>query len=154
MANVNFNIPKATVLAEVRKTTEYVGKKMPSGGALPVGDESAYDTISATESDDTMLERFFVESCGLVTDVIKRFATAIQPQEYSATCKMPSNYDYTMTMSIEDNFISAVVNAILSKWFLMSNKTESDKYASNAAANLVEAKQKVYYRKSPVRVTT
>ena len=152
MANITFTITKASVLNEVRKTTEYVGKKMPSGAALPVGDTSAYETISATTSDDAMLERFFTEGCGLVTDLLKPFATSVFTNVYSATCKMPSNYDATMTNSIESSLNSAVVNAMLSKWFLMSNKSESDKYASNAAANLVEAKQKLYHRKHPTRV--
>lgn len=58
-------INKETVYEEVAKTTEYTGAKM--------DDEHAYETISTTEDDKSILERFWNECKNMVCNSLKRY---------------------------------------------------------------------------------
>ena len=61
---VTLTISKESVYDEVAKTTEYTGAKM--------DDEHAYEVISTTEEDKTMLERFWNECKNMVCNSLKK----------------------------------------------------------------------------------
>lgn len=154
--DVVLNIKKANVYDEVAKLTGYVGAKTIEDTG------KAYDRVFTTDDDRLMLERFWREAVGAITDEIKRFITNVSTQAnsqtvdisevWTANLEMPSNFDNNLIDSINDSLFSYAVNSIVSKWFAITNKEEADMYSGMAVNCGNEAKSKLYYRKKPKRV--
>ena len=154
--DVVLNIKKAYVYDEVAKLTGYVGAKTIEDTG------KAYDRVFTTDVDRLMLERFWREAVGAITDEIKRFITNVSTQAnaqtvdisevWTANLEMPSNFDNNLIDSINDSLFSYAVNSIVSKWFAITNKEEADMYSGMAVNCGNEAKSKLYYRKKPKRV--
>lgn len=154
--DVVLNIKKANVYDEVAKLTGYVGAKTIEDTG------KAYDRVFTTDDDRLMLERFWREAVGAITDEIKRFITNVSTQAnsqtvdisevWTANLEMPSNFDNNLIDSINDSLFSYAVNSIVSKWFAITNKEESEMYSGMATNCGNEAKSKLYYRKKPKRV--
>lgn len=154
--DVVLNIKKAYVYDEVAKLTGYVGAKTIEDTG------KAYDRVFTTDDDRLMLERFWREAVGAITDEIKRFITNVSTQAnaqtvdisevWTANLEMPSNFDNNLIDSINDSLFSYAVNSIVSKWFAITNKEEADMYSGMAVNCGNEAKSKLYYRKKPNRV--
>lgn len=149
-------IKKAAIYDEVAKLTGYVGAKTIEDTG------KAYDRVFTTDDDRLMLERFWREAVGSITDEVKRFITDVSSpgngqsvdisEVWTANLEMPSNFDSNLTDSINDSLLSYSVNAIASKWFAITNKEESEKYAGMAVVVGNEVKSKLYYRKKPQRI--
>lgn len=73
---VTLTICKESVYDEVAKTTEYTGAKM--------DDEHAYEVISTTEEDKTMLERFWNECKNMVCNSLKKVLVSENETEEGA----------------------------------------------------------------------
>lgn len=154
--DVVLNIKKANVYDEVAKLTGYVGAKT----IEDIG--KAYNRVFTTDDDRLMLERFWREAVGAITDEIKRFITNVSTQAnsqtvdisevWTANLEMPSNFDDNLIDSINDSLFSYAVNSIVSKWFSITNKDEAEMYSGMAVNCGNEAKSKLYYRKKPKRV--
>ena len=154
--DVTLSIKKASVYDEVSKLTGYVGAKtMDDTG-------KAYDRVFTTDDDRLMLERFWREAVGAITDEVKRFIITVSNQAnsqyvdisevWTANLKMPSNFDINLVDTINDSLFSYIVNSIASKWFAITNKEEAKMYSEMATACGNEAKSKLYYRKNPKRI--
>ena len=123
--DVVLNIKKAYVYDEVAKLTGYVGAKTIEDTG------KAYDRVFTTDDDRLMLERFWREAVGAITDEIKRFITNVSTQAnaqtvdisevWTANLEMPSNFDNNLIDSINDSLFSYAVNSIVSKWFAINN---------------------------------
>ena len=83
---VTLTIDKETVYNEVAKTTEYTGAKM--------DDEHAYETISTTEEDKDMLDRFWDECKNMVCNSLKKVLSS----------EAESNGRYTLTLELSSAF--------------------------------------------------
>ena len=155
MQQVTFTVRKANVYDEVAKTSSYTGSKM-------VGDASAYDRIFTTDADQLMLERFWTEACNAVADLFKPFLVSISDiteshcpdltKNFEAVLDLSGSYDTALNNSVESSLFSFFTNLIVSKWYEFSNKQESEKYGTTAAAMLEDVRSKIYYRKKPRRV--
>lgn len=154
MKQVTITIKKKDVMDEVAKATSYTGAKA-------VGDPKAYDRIFTTDEDRQALERFWCESCGVVTQQLKGFLLGVsggQPTsnatlvaDYVANLEMSEAYDDNLTESITMSLSSYCVNSITAKWYMYTNKGESEAYMAVAQASLEDAAQKLWYRKRPQR---
>ncbi len=154
--NIILTIKKAAIYDEVAKLTGYVGAKTIEDTG------KAYDRVFTTDDDRFMLERFWREAVGSITDEVKRFIVSVSTpansqlvditEVWTATLDMPSNFDSNLTESINDSLLSYSVNSIASKWFAITNKEESDKYNGMALLAGNEVKSKLYYRKKPQRI--
>lgn len=154
--DIVLNIKKANVYDEVAKLTGYVGAKTIEDTG------KAHDRVFTTDDDRLMLERFWREAVGAITDEIKRFITNVSTQAnaqtvdisevWTANLEMPSNFDDNLIDSINDSLFSYAVNSIVSKWFAITNKEEANMYSGMAVNCGNEAKSKLYYRKKPKRV--
>lgn len=154
--DIVLSIKKANVYDEVAKFTGYVGAK----NIEDTG--KAYDRVFTTDDDRLMLERFWKEAVGAVTDEVKRFIVTVSNQAnsqivdisevWTVTLDMPSNFDSNLVDSINDSLFSYAVNSIVSKWFAITNKEEADLYSGMATNCGNEAKSKLYYRKKPKRI--
>ena len=69
--DVVLSIKKANVYDEVAKLTGYVGAK----NIEDTG--KAYDRVFTTDDDRLMLERFWREAVGAITDEVKRFIITV-----------------------------------------------------------------------------
>lgn len=148
MADFTLTIKKSDIYEEVAKTTAYIGKK------TTVEDgKSAFDQIFVTEADLTMIERFFNESLDSLRNVLKRFVSGGSGADgtISWNLDMPSRFDDNLLSSINSSANSFMVNSIIGKWCEITANDKVKEYADNAAALLLDIKEKAFYKKKPTR---
>lgn len=149
MKTVVIDITKQDVYEEVAKTTAYTGAKKE-------GDDGAYDRIFTKDSDMEMLERFWSEACSAATEQLKRFVTEVSGESagstaYRLTLELSGSFDDSLTAGMKASLTSYLVSMIVSKWSRITNRTESESYATDAAGAMDDVMRKVYYRKKPTR---
>lgn len=152
---ITLQVNKANVYDEVAKTTSYVGVKMKD-------DETAYDRIFTTDDDRMMLERFWVEACNAATEEFKPFIISVSEQpeshgvelerNYQVELELSGSFDTRLQGSIETSLFSFFVASIVAKWCKFANKAETESYAKDATAAMLDVHSKIYYRKKPQRI--
>ncbi len=144
---ITLKINKETVYDEVAKTTEYTGAKM--------DDEHAYETISTTEEDKTMLERFWNECKNMVCNSLKKvLVSEVEADgEYSLTLGLSTAFDESLTESMQRSLFSFFVMNITAKWYTFANKSEATGYATEAATYIEDIMRKAFHKKKPTRPT-
>lgn len=146
MKTVRFQIGRASVYEEVKKTSSY-------SGAKTQGDDTAYERIFVKDADEEMLGRFFDEACNALTDLVKPFISAQgSGTDYDVTLSMPSTFDEQLQPSMQRSMFSFVVLNIIASWydFVKDEKTEAT--AKDALGILNDIRGKLYYRKPVKRV--
>lgn len=156
MQTITLTISKSLVWHEIAKATSYTGAKMVTGD-----DPGAYDRIFTTDEDREMLERYWVEACSLATQTLKEWTNEISAQpihhgvdvesDYVVKLKVADQYPTELTDSVKSDVMSFIVGAILSKWYRLTNKAESEAYASESASHLLNATAKLFQRRRPAR---
>lgn len=148
MANFTLTITKSDIYEEVAKTTAYIGAK----NKLEDG-KSAFDQVFVTDADLTMIERFFNESLDALRNVLKRFISGGSGVDGTITwqLEMPSRFDDNLLESIKSSANSFLVNSIIGKWFEITANDKVKEYADNAAALLLDIKDKAFFKKKPTR---
>ena len=149
MADLIISIKKSDVYEEVAKTTAYIGAK----NKLEDG-KSAFDQVFVTDADLTMIERFFNESLDALRNVLKRFISGGSGVDGTITwqLEMPSRFDDNLLSSINSSANSFLVNSIIGKWCEIIANDKVKEYADNdAAALLLDIKDKAFYKKKPTR---
>lgn len=149
MADYTLTIKKNDIYEEVAKTTAYIGNK-----ATVEDGKSAFDQIFVTEADLSMIERFFNESLDALRNVLKRFISGGSGADGTINWEldMPSRFDGNLLDSINSSANSFLVNSIIWKWCEIAANDKSKEYADNAAALLLEIKDKVFFKKKPIRI--
>lgn len=148
MADFTLTIKKSDIYEEVAKTTAYIGKK------TTVEDgKSAFDQIFVTEADLAMIVRFFNESLDALRNVLKRFISGGLGVDGTITWNldMPSRFDENLLSSINSSANSFMVNSIIGKWCEITANDKVKEYADNAAALLLDIKEKAFFKKKPTR---
>lgn len=149
MADTVLTIKKNDIYEEVAKTTAYIGKK------TTVEDgKSAFDQIFVTEADLAMIDRFFGESLDALRNVLKRFISGGSGADgtISWNLDMPSRFDDNLLSSINSSANSFIVNSIIRKWCEITANDKVKEYADNAAALLLDIKEKAFYKNKPTRI--
>ena len=148
MADLVITIKRSDVYDEVAKTTAYIGAK----NKLEDG-KSAFDQVFVTDADLTMIERFFNESLDALRNVLKRFISDVSGVDGTITWKleMPSRFDDNLLSSINSSVNSFLVNSIIGKWCEITANDKVKEYADNAAALLLDIKEKAFFKKKPTR---
>ena len=148
MADSTLTIKKSDVYEEVAKTTAYIGAK----NKLEDG-KSAFDQVFVTDADLTMIERFFNESLDALRNVLKRFISGGSGADGTITwqLEMPSRFDNNLLESINSSANSFLVNSIIGKWWEITANDKVKEYADNAAALLLDIKEKAFFKKKPTR---
>ena len=149
MADSTLTIKKSDVYEEVAKTTAYIGAK----NKLEDG-KSAFDQVFVTDADLTMIERFFNESLDALRNVLKRFISGGSGVDGTITwqLEMPSRFDDNLLESIKSSAKSFLVNSIIGKWCEITANDKVKEYADNAAALLLDIKEKAFFKKKPTRI--
>jgi hypothetical protein len=148
MANFTLTITKSDIYEEVAKTTAYIGAK----NKLEDG-KSAFDQVFVTDADLTMIDRFFNESLDSLRNVLKRFVSGVSVADVTITwqLEMPSIFDDNLLESIKSSANSFLVNSIIGKWCEITANDKVKEYADNAAALLLDIKDKAFFKKKPTR---
>lgn len=148
MANFTLTITKSDIYEEVEKTTAYIGAK----NKLEDG-KSAFDQVFVTDADLTMIDRFFNESLDSLINVLKRFISGVSVADVTITwqLEMPSRFDDNLLESIKSSANSFLVNSIIGKWCEITANDKVKEYADNAAALLLDIKDKAFFKKKPTR---
>lgn len=148
MANFTLTITKSDIYEEVAKTTAYIG-----GKNLDKNGKSLYDQVFVTDADLTMIERFFNESLDALINVLKRFISGGSGANGTITwqLEMPSRFDDNLLSSINSSANSFLVNSIIGKWCEITANDKVKEYADNAAALLLDIKDKAFFKKKPTR---
>lgn len=148
MANFTLTITKSDIYEEVAKTTAYIGAK----NKLEDG-KSAFDQVFVTDADLTMIDRFFNESLDSLRNVLKRFISGVSVADVTITwqLEMPSRFDDNLLESIKSSANSFLVNSIIGKWCKITANDKVKEYADNAAALLLDIKDKAFFKKKPTR---
>lgn len=148
MQNVTITIKKTVVLEEVAKTTAYMGAK----SKLKDG-TSAYDQVFVTDKDRDMVERFWMEAVGIMTDTTRRFITSVDnTSNYVLNLAMSERYDTNLNDSIHTSMFSFFVSYIISKWCEIVSKDDAKEYSDMAVAMLASVKDKIFYKTKPKRI--
>lgn len=148
MANFTLTITKSDIYEEVAKTTSYIGAK----NKLEDG-KSAFDQVFVTDADLTMIDRFFNESLDSLRNVLKRFVSGVSVADATITwqLEMHSRFDDNLLESIKSSANSFLVNSIIGKWCEITANDKVKEYADNAAALLLDIKDKAFFKKKPTR---
>ena len=148
MADLVITIKRSDVYEEVAKTTAYIGAK----NKLEDG-KSEFDQVFVTDADLTMIERFFNESMDALRNVLKRFISDVSVVDGIITwqLEMPSRFDDNLLSSINSSVNSFLVNSIIGKWCEITANDKVKEYADNAAALLLDIKEKAFFKKKPTR---
>ena len=148
MANLTLTIEKSDIYEEVAKTTAYIGAK----NKLEDG-KSAFDQVFVTDADLTMIERFFNESLDALRNVLKRFISVGSVVDGTITWQLEvsSRFDDNLLESIKSSAKSFLVNSIIGKWCEITANDKVKEYADNAAALLLDIKEKAFFKKKPTR---
>ena len=148
MADSIITIKRSDVYEEVAKTTAYIGAK----NKLEDG-KSAFDQVFVTDADLTMIERFYNESVGALRNALKRFIAWESVEDGSTrwTLEMPGRFDDNLLSSINSSANSFLVNSIIGKWCEITANDKVKEYADNAAALLLDIKDKAFFKKKPTR---
>lgn len=142
------NVNKEDVYSEVAQTTAYTGAKM--------DDEHAYENISTTDEDKSMLERFWSESKNMICNSLKKMLLSEEETEegkYSLKLGLSTAFDESLTESMERSLFSFFVMNITSKWYTFANKSEATGYAAEAATYIEDIMRKAFFKKKPTRPT-
>ena len=148
MADLVITIKRSDVYEEVAKTTAYIGAK----NKLEDG-KSAFDQVFVTDADLTMIERFFNESLDALRNVLKRFISDVSGVDGTITwqLEMPIRFDDNLLSSINSSVNSFLVNSIIGKWCEITANDKVKEYSDNAAALLLDIKEKAFFKKKPTR---
>lgn len=113
---LTINILKADVMAEVDKTSAYIGVKTitQDGGNL-------YYNISTIKEDAEMLERYWREACSDVAAVAKEFVKSAETTDtdWILTMEMPAKYNTGFNEVLKYRVYSYITRAVLIKWLLL-----------------------------------
>ena len=130
MKDITLEVVKIDVYHEVQKVTAYVGQRMP-------GDADAYERINSTDADMELFEAYWTEACSQTLDLVKEFVVSASGNgrdpslptslevNLNVSLSVPSNYDETLTDSLQTSLTNYFINYILSRWFAITNKQES-----------------------------
>lgn len=142
---MKIEIKKAYIYDEVSKLCAYIGAK---GGE--------YEKVSLTGDDTFLFDEWWSDACGDILSVMKRWITGFSP--------LAGHHDYT-TCAVFRAEIAAphlggiagerimtaargyMINRIAARWLAVTSDGNSGKYAADAAKNLADLNNIIYYRK-------
>ncbi len=130
MKIIKLTVNKSYVFDEVSMTSGYVGAKLLEGG-----DDSAYNRIFVTDADKLLIERFWAEACVMVTNILKPYLVSVVnlpiehgvalDNNYVVELKVSDKFNDSLQSSLEASLFSLFIKVILSKWYDISNKSDS-----------------------------
>lgn len=161
MKEIEINITKEEVWAEVQTATDYTGAKAQE---LQPEAKGVRDRVLMTDAAQTDLERIWKEACMGTDDGLKEFIRdtkestdpSDQPRPengegYRRKLEVSEHYNKELTESVKLAIKGHLVAWILSEWFGFSSKEEAADWGQAAAAKMQTAMRLLWNRKRPQR---
>jgi hypothetical protein len=132
MIGALFNIEKSSVFDEVNKQTSYTGAK--AGATL-------YDKVRLKTDDETMLERWWCDACGLITTLSVPFVTSISnltldvTSNFTITLTLPPSWNKNQAQVLHATANEIVCDYLLQQWFLLLGLDDQAKVAAEKQAS-------------------
>lgn len=144
----NLTIDKSALYLSVMEATEYVSMKME--GEEP---SAAYARIAVTDHDKSLLDRYFIDSLATVVEKLRAQSPRYTDSatELQLSLSLPRSFEESLWPSIREDFASFMVNSMLAKWFMVTNRKESEGYEAVATTKLTHMHRMVCQRKRPAR---
>lgn len=129
------------------KASYSASKSIPSMG------NGAYDQIQIADADSILVDKYWNEACAAGSAVIDDYAdyTHTDVTEYSATLRMPMNYDTRKGGVISEKFSEYIINAVLARWFNDTARDKAEYYEQKASNLLVSIESLLASRLRPMR---
>lgn len=147
--SLNINIDRREVFGEVEKKTSYMGSRGPEGGR-------SYDSVRATSSDESVLERFFQECVSDLVSAFRRYLVSSgdisgNTSHYQFVLSLPSSFDTTQSEGLRADVRNYFVLLISGRWLSLTGNG-GDSLLEDASATMRSLLGKLFYRKRPVRM--
>lgn len=154
----NIQVSKARVMDEVAKATAYIGQK-----AVSQQDPDAYERIATTDANREELDRYWMEACTAASLLLDHWLTDQTSQvlshhpeigtahDYNVTLGMPTNWNFAYLPSVKEALMSYLVNSIVAKWLLKTQKQDAAAYAALVEDAARQIAQLMLVRKRPPR---
>lgn len=136
--DINIEIDKNAVMAEVYKITGYTGAKS--------GD---IDKISSSEDELNILNSYYNDSMSAMADIISRDGYLLN--EHSFCLTLPSNWKKKIKGVLEKSMKQYSVNYICMQWFNLSKKDEVKYYGEICEELALSIKKYLLERERPSR---
>lgn len=148
--NITLTVKRSEVFNEVAQTTSYTGAKMDD-------DANAYERITTVDEDQTELKRFWDESRAEVARAFIRMLVSEGMEQngdtYDLALNLSVNFDEALLPGMQLGLFSYFVQSITAKWYVFTNKKESEGYAAVGKEILDDVKRKALYKRQPTRPT-
>lgn len=144
--DIELNVNKCDVMAEVSQRTNYSGAKMD-------GDEKAYDRISTVDEDEAELNRFWDECRAEVAQAFIRLlkSEGMNGDHYKVVLNVSASFDNALLPGMELGLFGYFVQGIVSRWYMYTNKSDVEMNSAKGAAILEEVREKAFYKRLPTR---
>lgn len=136
--DINIEIDKKAVMAEVYKITGYTGAKS--------GD---MDKISSSEDELNILNSYYDDSMSAMADIISRVGYLLN--EHSFCLSLPSNWKEKVKSALEKSMKQYSINYICMQWFNLSKKDEVKYYGDICDELALSIKKYLLERERPSR---
>ena len=146
MKNIIISIAKPSILENVSLNTSYVGAKSRN-------DSLEFDKVATISEDDTLLTRFWVEMCGVVTDRLKEFIVSStgDSEKLSITLELSNAYDESLSPSVKDDVFSAIAAGVTARWLQYTLPERASEWHQSATSLLERSFSKLCQRRKPSR---
>lgn len=124
-----------------------------AGKSIPTMGNAAYDQIQIADADSILVDKYWNEACAAGSAVIDDYAdyTNTDVTEYSATLRMPMNYDTRKESVIAEKFSEYIINAVLARWFNDTVQEKAEYYEGKSADILASIESLLASRLRPMR---
>lgn len=150
MQKVEITINKSDVYEEVAKTSAYIG-----GKSIDANGNNLYDQVFVTSEDKEMLERFWNGAIASLTYVLDSVLIQAIEDEDEGNLTMILGMTNNFKMALKDALLSTSVeymeNKIIGEWCAITDKTETEQYAGQASALLLQVSNIIHKRCRPIR---
>lgn len=145
MKEVKIEIRREDVMKEVSLHSAYSGAKD--------GDGSFFSRIATVNEDETVLTRFWNDTCGEVISTLKEFIkeTEVNDDIFCVDMELSGSYDDSMTTSAERDLFSSISSGVASRWFRITMPERAAEWETRSLELLERAYRKLCSRKKPKR---
>lgn len=144
---VEIIIAKSTIYNEVNKHTSYAGAKV---------DMTLYDKVRVKSHDETMLERWWSDACGMVTTMFVPYVSAIKSDNtgFKLTLSLPSNWNSAQKTVLITSVKDITCDYLLGQWYqLLGMENQAKTAGEKMTASSTKVAMALYDRVRPTRPT-
>lgn len=147
MKQILIEISKNDIFKQVDLQSAYAGVKNSSDSAF-------FQKVASVKEDRLLLEQFWMETCGKVTQTFKTFLLSYNstPDNLTMTLETSGSYDENLSPSVKDDIFNACVAGVTAGWFQMVLPAKAEEYFQQCSTFLTRAFAKLCHRRRPSRV--